>query len=182
MRGVTAEGTRRTRASAATRALERIGAVDAGPLAQLDVRCSPADVWPLGLPTEPNTVSRGETRDALWLGPDEWLVVGMPGSAQSHLAELEEALDGTHHSVVDVSANRAVIELRSPDRYDLLATGCSIDLHPGGGWRPGRCAQTVFAHAQILLQELDGATRLYVRPSFADYVVERLAAARDALA
>jgi sarcosine oxidase gamma subunit len=43
---------------------------------------------------------------------------------------------------------------------------------------PGACAQTLFARAQVLLQEMDGATRVFVRPSFAHYVLDRLLAAR----
>ena len=37
----------------------------------------------------------------------------------------------------------------------------------------------MFAHAQVLLQEFDHATRVFVRPSFADYLVQRLLAASD---
>ncbi len=160
-------------------ALERLGAVDAGPLAQIDVRCSADDAASLGFPITPNTVAGDMTRGSLWLGPDEWLIVGLPGTAVETVAALETAFEGKLHSVVDVSANRAVIELRSADRLALLATGCPIDLDPRGGWIPGRCAQTMFAHAQVLLQEFDDATRVLARPSFADYVVQRLLAARD---
>jgi heterotetrameric sarcosine oxidase gamma subunit len=71
-----------------------------------------------------------------------------------------------------------VLELRGADRHALLASGCAIDLDPVGGWVPGVCAQTLFARSQVLLQELDGATRIFVRPSFAGYVVDRLLAAR----
>ena len=159
--------------------LARLDAAEVPFVAQIDVRCSSEDAAALGFPTRPNTVAGDVGRGALWLGPDEWLVVGLAGTAPATVAELETALEGRAHSVVDVSANRVVVELRSADRYELLATGCPIDLHPRGGWVPGRCAQSVFAHAQVLLQELDGATRLFVRPSFADYVVQRLVAARD---
>jgi len=75
-----------------------------------------------------------------------------------------------------VSANRAVIDLRGPGRLALLASACSLDLDPAGGWVPGVCAQTLLARAQVILQELPDATRLFVRPSFADYVVDRLLA------
>ncbi|MGZ8579388.1 MAG: sarcosine oxidase subunit gamma, partial [Actinomycetota bacterium] len=92
------------------------------------------------------------------------------------VAELSEALVGEHHSVVDVSANRTVIELRGPGRHELLATGCSVDLDPAGGWGPGRCAQTVFGTVPVLLQELDGVTRIFVRPSFAHPVLDQLLA------
>ena len=46
-------------------------------LAQLSVRTSTPGTM---LPTGPNTVAGDATRAALWLGPDEWLVVGPPGS------------------------------------------------------------------------------------------------------
>jgi sarcosine oxidase subunit gamma len=159
--------------------LARLDAVEVPFLAQIDVRCAADDAALLGLPLEPNTVTGDLTRGALWLGPDEWLAVGLPGAAPALIAELESALDGTHHSVVDVSANRAVIELRGEDRLELLASGCGLDLESAGGWVPGRCAQTLFARTQVLLQEMEGATRVFVRPSFADYLVDRLLAALD---
>jgi sarcosine oxidase subunit gamma len=158
--------------------LAAIDAVEIAFLAQIDVRCAETDAARLGLPLVPNTVVGDMTRGVLWLGPDEWLVVGLPGTAAQMVAELEAALDGVHHSVVDVSENRAVLELRGADRHALLASGCAIDLDPVGGWVPGVCAQTLFARSQVLLQELDGATRIFVRPSFAGYVLDRLLAAR----
>ena len=116
------------------------------------------------------------TRGALWLGPDEWLVVAAPGDPGVMVDGLEALLLDTRHAVVDVSANRAVIDLHGPGRLALLASACSLDLDPAGGWVPGVCAQTLLARAQVILQELLDATRLLVRPSFADYVVDRLLA------
>src|SRR5207344_359508 len=99
------------------------------------------------------------------------------GSDDAHIvtAELGSSLAGVHHSVVDVSANRVVIELTGADRPEVLSSACPIDLDPRA-WRPGRCAQTLFGAAQILLQERADATRLFVRPSFADYVVDLMLA------
>lgn len=159
--------------------LARIDAVEVAHLAQIDVRCSVEDAARLGFPIEPNTVTGDASRGVLWLAPDEWLVVGLPGTAQALTADLEQAVEGSHHAVVDVSANRAVVEMRGANRHDLLASGCGLDLDPAGGWFPGRCAQTLFARAQVILQEMEGATRVFVRPSFANYVVDRLSAARS---
>jgi sarcosine oxidase, subunit gamma len=156
--------------------LTRLEAVEIAFLAQIDVRCDEQAASRLGFPTDPNIVSGDMTRGVLWLGPDEWLVVGLPGTAGASIAELERDLAGSHHAVVDVSANRAVIELCGVARLDLLASGCSLDLDRFGGWVPGVCAQTLFARSQVILQELEGATRLFVRPSFADYAVDRLLA------
>lgn len=153
--------------------LDRLGATELAFLSQLDVRIGPASAATLGFPTEPNTARTPGDRDVLWLGPDEWLVVGAPGAAGAIGDELEASLAGLHHSVVDVSAHRAVIELTGPSRHDLLSSACPIDLHPRS-WGDGRCAQSVFGSAQVLLHEREGATRLFVRPSFADYVVDLL--------
>jgi sarcosine oxidase subunit gamma len=170
------------RAALASRAddLAVLEAVEVPFLTQIDVRCTPADAERLGFPSLANTVVGDPTRGVLWLGPEEWLVVGLPGTAATTVDEFERALDGVHHSLVDVSENRAVIELRGADRYELLASGCSLDLDPRGGWAPGVCAQTMFARAQVILQELQGATRIFVRPSFAHYLVDRLFVSRSA--
>ena len=98
---------------------------------------------------------------------------GSTGRGERDQDELEASLAGHHRSVVDVSANRAVIELVGPSRHDLLSSACPIDLHPKS-WGDGRCAQSVFGAAQVLLHGREGATRVFVRPSFADYVVNLL--------
>jgi sarcosine oxidase subunit gamma len=158
--------------------LARLDAVEVPFLTQVDVRCAASDAERLRFPLVPNTVTGDMARGVLWLGPDEWLIVGLPGAEDAIIGEIEAALAGSHHAVVDVSANRAVMELRGQDRRELLASGCSLDLDPQGGWVPGVCAQTLFARAQVILQEMEGATRLFARPSFADYVVDRLVASR----
>jgi len=152
--------------------LGRVGARELAFLSQIDVRVDPAGATTLGFPTDPNTATSGG-RDVLWLGPDEWLIVGVPGATTAIMHELEASLSGLHCSVVDVSANRAVIELAGPSRHDLLSSACPIDLHPRS-WDDGRCAQSVFGAAQVLLHEREEVTRLFVRPSFTDYVVDLL--------
>jgi sarcosine oxidase, subunit gamma len=160
-------------------ALAAAGAVEVAFLAQVDLRVDPAKApAALGLPLAPNTWAAAGDREALWLGPDQWLMVGPPGSAPAIGAGLQAGLAGRPHSVVDVSANRAVVDLGGPDRLELLAVGCGLDLHPRA-WGPGRCAQTLLARVPVLLQERDGATRLFVRPSFAAWLLDWLAAARS---
>ena len=171
-------GEARSPLDARTDDLAVLDALEVPLLTQVDVRCAPEHAQGLGFPITPNTVAGDVTRGVLWLGPDEWLVVGLPGTATATMDELARALVGVHHAVVDVSGNRAVLELRGADRFELLSSGCSIDLDPRGGWVPGVCAQTMFARAQVILQELEAATRIFVRPSFAHYLVDRLLASR----
>ena len=144
-------------------------------VAQVDVRVDDPAALPFD-PPAPNTVAAWGDRDALWLGPDEWLVVGPAGAEGSIVDELRGALGGRHGSVVDVSAARAVLELAQGP--EALATGCGLDLHPSR-WTPGSCAQTLYGKAQVILHQRDErTTRLFVRPSFVGYVESLLLATR----
>ena len=150
-------------------------------LAQVGVRLHPGEGGPsaveaalgFALPVTPNTVAAGaDGRRALWLGPDEWLVVAEPGAEAALEVELAEALAGGQlGSVVDLSCNRVALDLRGPLAREVLAKGCALDLHPRA-FGPGRCAQTLVARAQVILDQLDDAPayRLLVRPSFAGYL------------
>jgi sarcosine oxidase, subunit gamma len=151
--------------------LAAAGAREVGFLAQVSLRADPSLATRLGfaLPLGPGTWSRSGGREALWLGPDEWLVVAAPGQAAAIVAELEAALGGLHRSVVDVSAYRTVVELAGDGRFELLAQGCGLDLHPRR-WRHARCAQTLLGRVPVLLQERDQATRIFVRASFATHL------------
>jgi len=144
-------------------------------MAQVSLRLDPslAGREPFSLPLEPNTAWEDGARAALWLGPDEWLLLGPPHAGNEIADELEAALEGTHRSVIDVSANRVAIELGGPGRFELLASGCPIDLHPRA-WRRGMCAQTLFAKTQVILHERTDTTGVLVRSSFADYLLDRL--------
>jgi sarcosine oxidase subunit gamma len=151
---------------------EHLAGVD---LAQVGLRADPSTL-PFEQPS-PNNTSTWHGRDVLWLGPNEWLVVGELGKEDSIQRELADLMADHHHSVVDVSANRVVFDLT--DGRDLLSGGCSLDLDPGR-WRPGMCAQTLFGHAQVILHQLDDRkTRVFVRPSFADYFIDRLGVAQQ---
>ncbi len=144
-------------------------------LSQVDLRAEPGDLPGLALPTTPNTVLGDDERSALWLGPDEWLVVGRPDTEEETQRELRAALGGSWGSVVDVSAQRTTVELGGPRARDVLAAGCSLDLHP---WHfaAGHCAQTTLARAQVILWQVSDEPRyrLLVGCSLAGYLVEWL--------
>jgi sarcosine oxidase subunit gamma len=126
------------------------------------------------LPMVPNTVTWGADRRALWLGPDEWLIVGPDGQQNALEPALLSGLNGAFGSVVDVSANRALLEIRGTKARELLAHGVSIDL---GARSLGsdRCAQTLLAKAQVIIERREEAAfYLYVRTSFAGYVADWL--------
>jgi sarcosine oxidase subunit gamma len=135
-------------------------------------------------------VIAGRVRSVLWLGPDEWLVIGPDGDSPDLVTRLGEAVGEGPGSVVDVSANRDTLVLSGPNARDLLEKGCTLDLHPLS-FTAGSCAQTTFARGHVLLWQTgaedspSGAVyRLLFRGSFADYFADWLtdAAAEFALA
>lgn len=124
----------------------------------------------IDLPTEPNTVVEGDECRALWLGPDEWYIVGAPGCEAELVEALENALAGQHFAVNDLTSGLTTLELRGRRVRDVLAKGCTLDLHPRS-FGAGQCAQTLVAHAGILIRHVDDTPtfEITVRRSFADY-------------
>ncbi|MET9076721.1 sarcosine oxidase subunit gamma family protein [Streptomyces sp. NPDC004232] len=130
----------------------------------------------LPLPLEPNTAVRAGELTVVWLGPDEWLVVGQPGAQKELEGRIRAAAGDEHVSVTDVSAQRTTLLVTGPRARDLLSHGCALDLHPSA-FGPGRCAQTTLARAQVLLVARDETRAgfwVLVRSSFAGYLTEWL--------
>lgn len=153
-------------------------------LGHLDLRGDPSDheflegverALGLALPVEPNTVSQGDGKQALWLGPDEWLIV-TPSDEQGSVADrLVGALGGAHSSVTDISGGQTLINLSGERAREVLAKGCSLDLHPRA-FGEGMCAQTLVAGANVILRWAgpEPSFNLIVRRSFADYLARWL--------
>jgi sarcosine oxidase subunit gamma len=145
-------------------------------LTQVDLRVDPAAAGPVGnalgvrLPTDPNTTAGAGGLAALWLGPDEWLILADPGNAVLDEATVRAALGDRPGSVVDVSAQRVELVVGGPSARDLLAHCCSLDLHPSV-FPVGRCAQTLVAQVQVVLwHPVEDAYHLLTRLSFVDHL------------
>ena len=122
------------------------------------------------LPVEPNTVSVGEHR-VCWLGPDEWLVVAPVAAAADLAQRLEGTLSSGHAAVNDVSGGQIALLLEGSGCRDLLARGCTLDLHPRV-FRVGDCAQSGLGKAGVLITLVDDTPTfmVVVRRSFSDYL------------
>ncbi|MFC5218752.1 sarcosine oxidase subunit gamma [Streptomyces coerulescens] len=130
----------------------------------------------LPLPLQPNTVVRAGELTALWLGPDEWLLVAPPGGERDLEGRIREAAGEEPVSVTDVSAQRTTLLVTGPRAHDLLAHGCPLDLHPRA-FGSGRCAQTTLGRTQIVLVARDEPRAgfwVLVRSSFAGYLADWL--------
>jgi sarcosine oxidase subunit gamma len=133
----------------------------------------------LGLtPSEaPCRVSRSADRAALWLGPDERMLIGAADATAEIAERLQHALAGSAHSLVEVSHAFAAIEVSGPRAAPALNAGCPLDLDPAS-FPPDMCTRTVFAKAQIVLWRTGPETfRLETARSFAPYVTKLLALA-----
>ena len=127
----------------------------------------------LALPLVPNTATSRRDHRALWLGPDEWLMVGPEGKQDAIQEALRVGLAGAFGSIVDVSANRTTLEIRGSKAHEALAHGVPIDLD-ARSFGPACCAQTLLAKAQVIIERIseDPAFHLYVRSSLASYVAD----------
>ena len=140
----------------------------------------------LSLPLAPNTFTQRSpeagaeetAQDELavfWLGPDEWLLAVAPGGEQALAARLGEALQGLRHALTDLTGGQISLRLAGPGARDVLAAGCSLDLHPRA-FKTGQCAQTLLAKTDALLAMTDAEPvfELILRRSFAEYAVSWL--------
>jgi sarcosine oxidase subunit gamma len=128
------------------------------------------------LPTTPGTCVTGPDSTVIWFGPQEWLVTSTQRGGEALEAQLHEAVAAAGGAAVDVSAQRTTVRLRGAHARDVLAKGCSLDLHPRGFGR-GAAAQTMLALAAVVLIPLnDSGTdyRVIVRSSFAGYLADWL--------
>lgn len=109
-------------------------------------------------------------RAALWLGPDEWLLLAPAADGPALAAALEAAMEGLAHSLVDVSYRQVGIEVSGPDAAAALNVGCPLDLGEGA-FPVGMCTRTVLAKAEVVLWRTAPETfRVEAWRSFADYV------------
>jgi sarcosine oxidase subunit gamma len=142
--------------------------------------------WSLRLPSPPplegfaldmpvNRASKSGQRLAARLGPDEWLLVAPPGDSPDF-----SALDGRHHSLVDVSHRYAAFVVEGDSAPLILAAGCPLDLHPDF-FTAGTATRTLFGKAEIILWRLGEALsyRVECARSFAPYVERFLDQARS---
>lgn len=128
----------------------------------------------------PCRASQGGARTALWLGPDEYLLLVPEAEAHALASVLEQALKAEPHSLVDVSHRQTALELAGPRATDILNSGCPLDLDLTA-FAVGMCTRTVFVKAEIVLwRTAPEIFRLEVWRSFTDYVVRLLGeAARE---
>lgn len=127
------------------------------------------------IPRDANTFDQQGEVTVLWLGPDEWMVQAPLHRIPKLKDMLEAGLSGRHFAANDVSDHSVAMELSGGAARRVLEKGCPIDLHPRA-FGPGRCAQSHFLQALILVAQLDHDRYLLrVRRSMSEYLWDALA-------
>lgn len=125
------------------------------------------------LPVKPKCSANGNGRTAIWLGPDEWLVIDF--QAGDPAADCARVKAG--YSAVDVSHRNTAIIVSGSQADAVINGGCPLDLSLDV-FPVGAATRTVFGKAEIvLLREAEDRFRIECWRSFSDYVFGFLKAA-----
>lgn len=149
----------------------RVSLMPAAPAQRVSLRAPSASLGPLSralgltLPARPKTSAVEGTRVALWLGPDEWLLIE---EGEVDLAADCAASDALH-SAVDVSHRNTAILVSGPAAADVINAGCPQDLSDAA-FPPGACSRTVLGKIEVVLYRPGPAAfRIECWRSFSDY-------------
>jgi sarcosine oxidase, subunit gamma len=114
--------------------------------------------------------TEGEGLRALWMSPDELLLI-VPDAAAA-MARIEGALSGGFFTLADMSDLRAVFTIRGAHSRDVLAKLMPVDFSdfPTGSVRRTRAAQV----AALVWRDEGDAFGLMCMRSVADYMAELL--------
>jgi len=134
------------------------------------VRAAAAPVWGAAFSEEPCRAVLQAARATLWLGPDEYLLLGADAASEDAAAEaLERSLSDIPHALVNISHRQFALEVSGPHAATLLSGACPLDLDLGE-FPVGMCTRTVLAKADIVLwRTRDDAFHLEVWRSFSGY-------------
>ncbi len=134
----------------------------APPMARWIVRSDGAAVaFGVPLPVSPCRAVTVGARTALWLGPDEWLLLAPEGDAVDFDAG---------NAVVDIGHRQVGLRVEGSDSARVLNGGCPLDLGPAA-FPVGTCTRTVFAKTEIVLWRCAAdCFHVEVARSFAAYV------------
>ena len=142
-----------------------------------DARTLAAPVWGVACSEEACRAAVSGPRAALWMGPDEYLLLdlgpgdGSHGDSTAVVAQnLERALAGVPHALVEVSHRQFALEVSGAYAATILSGACPLDLDLRA-FPVGMCTRTVLAKADIVLWRTAQSTfHLETWRSYAAYV------------
>lgn len=131
----------------------------------------------VALPTRPCTAAVAGARAALWLGPDEWLLLAPEAEGETTERTLRTAIAGGAGSLVEIGHRNVGLTLEGADAARLLNAGCPLDLG-ASAFPVGMVTRTLLGKVEIVLWRT-GPQAFHIETwrSFAPYVVGFLAEA-----
>jgi sarcosine oxidase subunit gamma len=141
-------------------------------------RAAASPVWGVGFAEESCRAMVGDQSATLWLGPDEYLLLGRADGSNADVAAaeaaaaeaLERALGALPHALVNISHRQFGLEVHGPHAATILSGACPLDLDLSE-FPVGMCTRTVLAKADIVLWRTgDDAFHVEVWRSFSAYV------------
>lgn len=121
-------------------------------------------------PREVCRAATGGGRVALWLGPDEWLLISPDGEAPGLMTAMMEALGEVPASLVEISDRQVAFEVAGDKAAEAINAFNALDLDIEA-FPVGMCTRTLFGKAEIVLWRTAPETfRVEVWRSFAPYV------------
>jgi sarcosine oxidase subunit alpha len=129
------------------------------------------------LPTVPCRSVISRDRAALWLGPDEWLVVA-PVGVSGLAAQAKKAAGDQPASIVEVSHRSQSLEVTGRNGVWCLNGFCALDLDLQA-FPVGMCTRTLLGKAEVMLWRIAPEVfHIDVARSYVPYVWSCLEAAR----
>ena len=128
------------------------------------------------LPTEANTSTTSDKLTAIWLSPDEWMIVSNElVNKDTNKYELNEILFNSISktnlgAVIDVTDQFVQLELKGKNIYEIFSAGCPFNFNEFKK-KKGSTTQTVLNHIDVILHHKEeNVVNLFVRRSFAEHL------------
>ena len=128
------------------------------------------------LPTEANTSSSSSKLTAIWLSPDEWMVVSnefMEKNTNSYVLEesLYNSISKTNlGAVIDVTDQFVMLELEGPKIYELFSSGSPFNFNDFKE-KKGSTTQTLLNNIDVTIHNKgENLVNLFVRRSFSEHL------------
>ena len=128
------------------------------------------------LPTKANTSTSSETLTALWLSPDEWMLVSNSMvSKDTNTYKIEDSLINNISkvnlgAVTDVSDQFVIINIKGSKVFDLFATGSPFNFNEFKN-KKGSVVQTILSRIDVIIHLTEiNEVNLLVRRSFSEHL------------
>ncbi len=102
------------------------------------------------LPQAPLSATVKDGKAALWLGPDEWMILAAEADLDTLQASLSKKIGEAPHALVDISHRQGAVIIEGAKAEWLLNSGIPIDLH-GDAFPFGMVTRTVFQKSPIMI-------------------------------